>query len=203
MAGGRSAALNVCLGWLVGVLSLGNGREEPSTLQKSVRRYFMAGKQCFPQWGHKDFEVNQWWSSGLFMIASCCERSSLFLCPASQTYVYYPKNMRDDLARLLHLDEIRIPPSSVFVDHCYLQQAGSGWNGHHVHQYHIFIIRNDYNSKDAVAFSYGSSLKPWVLWSTKKPNGQKPMSREESDNWSSDESMMDKWMLEACDTPGA
>lgn len=114
----------------------------------------------------------------------------------------YPKWMRDDLAHPpLHLEDIRIPLIPMFVGHGHLQQPGPGRNAHHALQYIIYIIPNDYNLKDAVAFAYGSSLKPKVIGSAEKPSVQRTISREESDNGSLKESGMNKWILKAFDTP--
>lgn len=69
--------------------------------------------------------------------------------------------------------------------------------------YGIFLIANNKNLEDVVAFSYASNLKPKRLDSTEKPIGQWSMSREESDHKISDESKMDKWMLRASNKPDA
>lgn len=54
-----------------------------------------------------------------------------------------------------------------------------------------YNISNDYSARDGVAFPFGSRLKAEVLESTEKPNKQRSMSGEESDNESSDESKLD------------
>lgn len=54
------------------------------------------------------------------MNATCSEQLSLLLCPASQSHVFHSRKMQNDLARSLLLEEILIPPNSVFVGHGYL-----------------------------------------------------------------------------------
>lgn len=47
------------------------------------------------------------------------------------------------------------------------------------------------------------SIEPEVLGSTEKTNAQRSTFREESDTETSDETEMDKWMMEASDIPDA
>lgn len=164
---------------------------------------FVNGNRCPPQCRPRDLEATKRGLSVHFMVAKYSEKSSLLLCRALQAYVLYPKIIRDDIVLLLHLEEIQIPPNSVLVGHRYLQHDGRGWNGHHGLLYCIYIILNDYNLKNVVAFVHGSSLQPKRLRSSKKPSAQRSMYREESDNKSSDESDIDKSMLKVSDIPDA
>lgn len=52
-----------------------------------------------------------------------------------------------------------------------------------------------------VAFAYGSSLKRMMLGSTERPSMQKPMTIEESNIGSSQESYMNKSILKASAIP--
>lgn len=65
-----------------------------------------------------------------------------------------------DVASLLHLEGIRIPPNSLILRHGYLQHPGPKWNGHQELLYHIYVKANDYNQKGSVSFAYSANLKP-------------------------------------------
>lgn len=118
--------LNVWLGSLAALLNLNVRYEEPSVLLQSGETFLLTWKECPPQCGYNNFGVKERGSHGYFMIATCCEPSTLVIRPGSQTYVLYPKKTRGNLARLQYLQEIRILPNSVFGGQGYLQHAGPG-----------------------------------------------------------------------------
>lgn len=58
------------------------------------------------------------------------ERSSLFyVCKASYRFVFYPHWKRRKWADIFTLDTIKLPRVSVFIVHCYMQQAGGEYLG--------------------------------------------------------------------------
>lgn len=139
----RRVALDVWLGWIVAQQSLEDGYEDLSRLLKSGESHLVAGKQCSTQCTLNNFEVRERKWSGYLTIATCSEQSSFLLLPASQTYVFYSKKRRDDLACSWYLEAIWIPPNYLFADHSHLQHTGPKQNVHHALWCHIYIIPND------------------------------------------------------------
>lgn len=76
-AGRRGTALDMWLGRLAALLSLGPVYEEPSVLVQSGGRQLLTGKDWPPQCGHSDFEFREQGSPGNFVIATRREQSSL------------------------------------------------------------------------------------------------------------------------------
>lgn len=76
-----------------------------------------------------------------------------------QMYTFYPKERRDDLASLWHLGGNKGSLKLCVVGNGYLQDVGPGWNEHHALRYHIYKKRNEYDLKNALACTYGASLK--------------------------------------------
>lgn len=56
-------------------------------------------EKLYSQGSKKDFDGRERGSSRSFIIAKCSEQSNFLLCPASQTYVFYPGKKGDVLAR--------------------------------------------------------------------------------------------------------
>lgn len=103
---------------------------------------------------------------------------------------------------LLHLEETPIPPNSVFVEHRYLPDSGSGWNWHHVPRDHIYRKPNEFNFKVAAALTYGADETRRILENLKRWN-VKAKSSQNSSYDSSDEQQIDSWTLEASKIPDA
>ena len=59
----------------------------------------------------------------------------------------------------LEMELITIPPQSVFVGHGYVQHAGAGWNGSGCLRYHMYIILDGSNLRDAISYAFGRSLR--------------------------------------------
>lgn len=175
----KRAALDVWQGWLVALLSLEHGCEEVPRLLNSGKRYWLTEKQCPSQFWHNGFEVKERGSSGCFVIATGNEQSSLLLSPLLQTYMFHPRKKQDDLAGSSHLEKIQMQPNSVFVGHGYLKQAVPGWNSNHVLWYHIYVKENDRKLKDAVAFTYSSSLNP-RFWKVPRNQARKGVCLEDN-----------------------
>lgn len=63
-------------------------------------------------------------------------------------------------------------------------------------RYHFYVIPNENNVKDAIAFPLGSSLNLKMLGSTENHSAQRSMSREKSDSESFVALEINKRMLE-------
>lgn len=87
-----------------------------------------------------------------------------------------------------------MPANFVIVGHGQLQQAGVGWMGWFVLQYHTIVKEKRDDSKDAVEFPYGASLGL----------GSKPSQREEAEASSnvSDKSELDGTKSSSDGDPG-
>lgn len=64
---------------------------------------------------------------------------------------------KEKMANMLKRDSVVLPPYSVFVRHGYLQHAGGEYVRFHDMRYHNYILLDDVNLMDLVAFGYGRS----------------------------------------------
>lgn len=170
------AALEVLLGWLGGLLGLDLDFEELSSIAKS--RPLITGIGCAPQCGHKDFTVVQGKSPGFFYIVTGSEGGRMQVCPGSHKFVFYHSSRLRQLANILQMEEITLPPYSVFAGHGYLQHGGAGWRGElddsgnvkygHELRFHTYVVPHDHYLPDIIAFGYG--------WSLSAGTGQEPLS---------------------------
>lgn len=61
--------------------------------------------------------------------------------------------------------EVELAPISVFVGHKYVQHAVSKWYGEHCIWYRSYLLPENHDLTDAVAFFIDASL----LWCSKRP----------------------------------
>lgn len=55
------------------------------------------------------------------------------------------------------MKEVETPQSSVFMGHGYVQHRGSECRGSHCIRYHTYLIPENYDLPDSIAFEYGDS----------------------------------------------
>lgn len=56
------------------------------------------------------------------------------------------------------MEEVTISPNSVFIGHSYLQHAGPAWRRKYCLRYHMYLILEEMEWKDAIDISYGNGL---------------------------------------------
>lgn len=105
--------------------------------------------------------------------------------------------------RFLYLQEIKIPPNSVFVGNCYQQHSGPGRKGHHGLRYHTYVSSVDYSLQDAIEFGYGGSLNVNQLAKSGKVVKLATDASPDSSENESGKSEIEKWILETSDIPDA
>lgn len=113
-------------------------------------RYLLTDCGCTDETGHKDLEVREGQSVGLFVMVSESEDICLFVCSASHTHGHYSMDEKKKLVELLHLKEVTIPAFSIFVGYGYFQHVGYGWRNSHSQCYHTFLILTSCDLKCAV-----------------------------------------------------
>lgn len=79
------------------------------------------------------------------------------------------------------MEEMRVPPLSVFVGPWYLQNDYPEWNKSHSLRYHVHLIANDVKLKDAISFTYCIILTA----GTTTGAGQEPAKVLETYKWKS------------------
>lgn len=92
------------------------------------------------------------------------------MCPASNRFVKYSGKCMVQLVKRLKLEQVVIFKFSTFVRHRHIQCAGAGWKGaragwarDHSLQYHMYLIPQCCDLKDAVAFVHGDCLMQMVV----------------------------------------
>lgn len=91
----------------------------------------------------------------------------------------------------------RFHPNYVIVRHRKPQNAGPGWNGQHSLPYPSYLKAKHYNLEYTLVLAYGASLKAEGFGVIGKYGKSKPGSSQGSGNESSDESELDKCILDA------
>lgn len=146
-----------------------DGKAE-SWLPATGGRFLLSGEDVVDQCGHNDFAVKDTLSPGYFVIVSGIRGASLMVCPGSQKYVRYNPGRRELIRRSLQMEEIMIPPLSMFIGHGYLQHAGAGWRGHHAVRYHTYVAPTSHPLPDAISFAYD--------WSMSRGDGTNPLEED-------------------------
>lgn len=90
----------------------------------SADRFLTKDEDCRRRCDRKDFEAvlsgrNPWF----FMMMTGKKRSGLLACPETNGVVHYLVTLKRTLASTFHIDQVIIPPLSVFVGHGYLQHV--------------------------------------------------------------------------------
>ena len=155
----RRAALDLWIGWVCSMLDVDNHCTWRTEIPNGGGRFLMTGKDCPPQHGHNDFDVRETGSPGYFTITTASEPISLWIAPGSQKYVHLSDIEKERIAMCLEMELITIPPQSIFVGHGYVQHAGAGWNGSGCLRYHMYIIPDGSNLRDAISYAFGRSLR--------------------------------------------
>lgn len=111
----------------------------------------VTGINCLQQCGHYNFEiVAPGKTAGLFMVATAKGDTRLWSCPGSHKSFYYTAAVKKTMKSILCMDEVIIPPLSVFVDDGNLQHSALRWNRPHTLSYHVQVQRR-------IAFVYRDS----------------------------------------------
>lgn len=165
----RRAALDVWIGIVSSLLDMDRRGKDRSWLPKTGGRFLLSGKGVTDQCGHNDFPVRESGSPGYFFLVTGPAKASLHVCPGSHLYVRYHKSRRELLRKSLQMEEVAIPPFSMFIGHGQVQHAGVGWRGSPSLRYHTYISPEGSVLPDAISFSY--------YWSLETGNGSEPVEK--------------------------
>lgn len=58
----------------------------------------------------------------------------------------------------MRVEEVIISPKAIFIGHDYLQHAARAWEGKYCLWYHMYLITEEMELKDAIYFAYGDGL---------------------------------------------
>lgn len=76
----------------------------------------------------------------------------------SHAFLNYDAVRKVVLSNNMEVERIEIPPLSDFLRHVFLQHGNAGWSRKGPLQYHLYIVLERYDHKDAEAFAYGVSF---------------------------------------------
>ena len=121
---------------LVGLHTLTRGR---LLLPVTGGRFLVTGQNCPPQDGHNDFNHEDPAGPGFFIIVTGSDPCNLWIADGSHKNVNQPDSVKAVIAHVMEMDQITIPPHSVFMGHGFVQHAGAGWSGYHALRYHVYL----------------------------------------------------------------
>lgn len=128
---------------------------EKLLLPRTSGRFLITAMNCPPQTGHDDLEHRERKNNGYFVTINGCEQCTLWVSRGSYSYVFYSDKEKEILRDVFRMEEVVLPAECVFFGHGSLNHAGGGWKRNHPLRYHTYVIPEDVEIKDAVAFAYG------------------------------------------------
>lgn len=144
--------LNVWISWISTFLKSSKGCRHTIHIPKTWGRFLWTGETFAPHCGSRDFKYYLKKCSGSFRIAANAESTSMFLCTASQMYVYNCRTYRIRIGRQQAFEKIHIPAWSGFVASGHLQHAAANYNENSALRNHIYFKPIIVLSLDRVPF---------------------------------------------------
>lgn len=123
----RQTALGTWIQIIGAILTLHTAEDEELSLPVPAARYLLKSRDCLGQPEHNVFNFRDGRSPGSFVMVSRSEAIYLLICPAWHIHLQYPMSEKMKLAKLLHLEEVRIPVYPVFILHGCLQHGSWDW----------------------------------------------------------------------------
>ena len=151
--------LDTYLGQLCCLVKLQDLNDVPLKFPNSGRRFLLTGEGCPAQVGHNDFDHRLGKGAGFFVMVTGAHPTGLWVCDGSHKNVNQSTRRKLQLADVMRMSLIQIPPNSVFIGHGFLQHAGAAWAGNHCLRYHMYLSPEGYELSDSVSFAYGKSLE--------------------------------------------
>lgn len=111
---------------------------------------------------HNDFPIakgDRNASPGYFSVCTLCEGTFLLVTPGSHKYVHYSEERRVKLRDSAVLEEVYIPPFSIFFANGYLQHAGSAGTGISSVIIHMYFIPEGMFLPNSVTFGLLGSIE--------------------------------------------
>lgn len=108
--------------------------------------------------GHIDLSVRTGALPSCFIIANGNEEEKLSVCKDLHHFVMYPFKNKRELADMLKMDPVVLPPYSIIVVHGHLNHAGVEYVDSNYMRYDIYIYPDDVNLQDGIVFAYEWSL---------------------------------------------
>lgn len=107
-----------CLVTIIGVLRASKiSRNDELHLLGNGRWRLPTGRDCLNRTVHKDFEVQDGRSPGIFVLVPRSEGTVLLVCSTLHTNAHYPKAKKKKLDEVLRLEEVAILAYFVSVEH--------------------------------------------------------------------------------------
>lgn len=98
-----------------------------------------------------------WRVAGKLLSATGEVSEQLYVTPGSFSCVHYIVARKEVLREVLVVEIVEILGASVFLGHGYVQHACSEWQEEHFTRYHTYLIPDNQDLLDLVAFSFGHS----------------------------------------------
>lgn len=154
----RRSIQDVWTGILTAFLGLSNSGS--IFLPKTGFRLLRNGKDVPAQCAHNDFPVdeNQKSSPGYFQIATGGDRAFIWVWPGSHRLVHLQNEKKNYLNHIFHMDQVEIPPYSLFFGDGYAQHAGAEWTGNPCLRLHTYLVPENILLPDAINFGLNGSM---------------------------------------------
>ena len=133
------AFLDTYLGQLCCLVKLQDLNDVQLKFPNSGGRFLLTGEGCPAQVGHNDFDHRLGKGAGFFVMVTGAHPTGLWVCDGSHKNVNQSTRRKLQLADVMRMSLIQIPPNSVFIGHGFLQHAGAAWAGNHCLRYHMYF----------------------------------------------------------------
>lgn len=91
-------------------------------------------------------------------LRDCPKGAFLYLGLGSHHHRFHLDDVKESLTQKYTITEVNIPPDSLFIGHGYVQDDAAAWCGKYCLRYHINLIPQNGQLKDAIAFAFNNTL---------------------------------------------
>lgn len=115
------------VGWLLTLCDQDKNDSNSLTLPATSKPNLLSRCKVETKFGHKDFEYRNNKSPGFLAIVTS-ENGAIFDgCHGSYKAVFYTEALKSRMTKKLVVEQILIPPDSVFISYGFLQHEGAAW----------------------------------------------------------------------------
>lgn len=147
-----SVELDVGIGWLLVLCDLDYCRMHLLRLPVTSGHFLPTPRYFEAQVGH-NVECNKDKSPNFFAVLSRSEGLFLYECLRKHHFIFYRDDAKERMVKILRMEEVITPPDSAFIAHGSVQPFGGEWRENYGLQYHIYLIPEEKQLKDANPFA--------------------------------------------------
>lgn len=147
--------MDVWLNCLTALLSLEGNNELPCSLLRAGGRLVLTERSGKAQTGLNHWLGREKDSPRYFLTVNHEASAYLYFTPGLHFYLPYRGAQSIFSMEACVLEESKVPPTSSFLGHGYVQQVGKEERGEHYVWYRTYLALKIHDVADAVAFSYG------------------------------------------------